>query len=138
MTELGKVDAGPDSLDLERGDDLFERCVAGSLADAVDRALDLRRSGGDSREAVRHRQTEIVVAVCRQPSADTNYSKEPGVFLRHGITDRVGDVEDVCARVDRGGADLGEEGVLGACCVLRAELELVVPRPRMPENSPGE
>ena len=46
MTELGKVDAVQDSWASSAKADLFERRVAGSLADAVDGALDLRRSGG--------------------------------------------------------------------------------------------
>ena len=44
-------------------DDLFERGVAGALADAVDRALDLTDARGDRRVRIRHRQPEIVVAV---------------------------------------------------------------------------
>ena len=43
--------------------DFFERRVAGALADAVDRALDLPRAGGQRRERVGDREPEVVVAV---------------------------------------------------------------------------
>ena len=49
--------------DLERHDDLFERGIAGALADAVDGALDLARSVLDAGERVGDGQAEIVVAV---------------------------------------------------------------------------
>ena len=44
-------------------DDLFERGVAGPLADAVNRALDLPDAGRHRSVRVRHSQAEIVVAV---------------------------------------------------------------------------
>src|ERR1700693_2634225 len=44
-------------------DDLFERSVAGALADAVDGALDLTCSGSDSRHGIGHRHAKVVVAV---------------------------------------------------------------------------
>ena len=46
--------------------DLLERGVAGALADAVDRALDLARAGQQPGERVGHRQAQVVVAVDRQ------------------------------------------------------------------------
>ena len=48
---------------LERHDDLFERGVAGALADAVDRALDLPGAGLDAGQAVGDGQAQVVVAV---------------------------------------------------------------------------
>ena len=47
----------------QRHDDLFERGVAGPLADAVDGALDLRGAGAHRGQRVGRRQTEVVVAV---------------------------------------------------------------------------
>ena len=54
---------------VQRHHDLFERRVAGTLADAVDRALDLARAGLDRGQRVGDRQPEIVVAVRRQDDA---------------------------------------------------------------------
>jgi hypothetical protein len=45
-----------------RHDDLFERGVAGPLADAVDRAFDLARAVFDRGQAVGDRQAQVVVA----------------------------------------------------------------------------
>ena len=47
----------------DRHHDLFERGVAGALAQTVDRALDLARAVGDAGERVRDREAEVVVAV---------------------------------------------------------------------------
>jgi hypothetical protein len=46
-----------------RHDNLFQRSVARAFANSVNCALHLARSGGDRRHGVRHRQTEIIVAV---------------------------------------------------------------------------
>ena len=54
---------------LERHHDLLERGVAGALADAVDRALDLARPGLHGGERVRDREPEVVVAVHRDDRA---------------------------------------------------------------------
>ena len=58
--DLARVDAGrerqPIRAHARRHDDFFERRVAGALADAVDRALDLARAAADRRERVRHRE----------------------------------------------------------------------------------
>ena len=47
----------------QRHHELFERRVAGALADAVDRALDLAHAALDRRQAVGDREAEIVVAM---------------------------------------------------------------------------
>ena len=47
----------------EGHDDLLERRVAGALAEAVDRHLDLARAGLDGGERVGRREPEVVVAV---------------------------------------------------------------------------
>ena len=61
------VDAGAEgqavAAHLQRHDDLFERGVAGPLADAVDRHLDLARAALDAGQAVGDRQAQVVVAV---------------------------------------------------------------------------
>ena len=55
--------------DLERHHDLFERGVAGALADAVDGALDLARAGLHRGERVGHREAQVVVAMRREHGA---------------------------------------------------------------------
>ena len=48
---------------IHRHDDLFQRGIAGTLADAVDGALDLPRAGLHRRQRIRDRQAQIVMAV---------------------------------------------------------------------------
>ena len=55
--------------DAQRHHELFERRVAGALADAVDRALDLAHAALDGREAVGDREPEVVVAVRAEDGA---------------------------------------------------------------------
>ena len=71
--QLRRANAGverePIAAHVQRHDDLFERGVAGTLADAVDRALDLARAGLHGGERVGDGHAEIVVAVRRQHRA---------------------------------------------------------------------
>ena len=55
--------------DAEHHDDLLDRRIAGALADAVDRALDLPHAALNRRQAVGHRQSQIVVAVRAEDDA---------------------------------------------------------------------
>ena len=57
----------------------FERAVAGPLAEAVDRALDLPGAVLDGRQAVGHGEAEVVVAV----DAD-----DRAVDVRHAVDER--------------------------------------------------
>src|SRR5688572_13209062 len=80
--------------------DLFERSIAGSFTDAVDSAFHLACTSLDRREAVRDRETEIVVTV--NTYRDVPVAHNPllnsldkiSVFVGKGITDRVRDVQD--------------------------------------------
>ena len=54
-------------------DDLLERRVAGALAEAVDRHLDLARAGLDRGQRVGRGQTQVVVAV----DADRGLRRRP-------------------------------------------------------------
>ena len=59
----GRVERQPILAHAQRHHDLLERRVAGALADAVDRALDLAHAALDRREAVGDGEAEIVVAM---------------------------------------------------------------------------
>ena len=108
--DAGRVDAGFDAVEvttgLHRHHDFLERRVPRTLSDAVDGALDLARSGADRRKAVCHGEPEIVVAV----HADDGLVDVSNMFFqitdelrelrRHGIADRIGDVDSARARFD--------------------------------------
>ena len=77
-------------LELQVGDDRDEVRVAGALADAVHRALDLRRAGLDRDERVGDAAAGVVVAVDAERHATANASRDGG--------DRRGDLPGQRAR----------------------------------------
>jgi hypothetical protein len=117
---------------------LFQRSVAGALADAVDGAFNLPRAGAHAGERVRHRHAEIVMAVhgkaslvgIRHPLAQ--HLDEREIFLRHRVADGVGDIDGGGAGLDRRLDAAAEEVVLAAGAVLARPLDIVgvPPRPR--------
>ena len=66
-----------------RHDDLFERRVAGALADAVDRALDLPRAGADRRQRVGDREAEVVVAVRAEDRVVRRSARAPMIVRKN-------------------------------------------------------
>ncbi|CAB5033590.1 unannotated protein [freshwater metagenome] len=66
--ELCRLDVGVKTVEIGRARveqhyELFERCIAGAFADAVDCALDLPRTREHTRERVGDRETKVIVAV---------------------------------------------------------------------------
>ena len=129
----------------QRHHNLLERTVACPLADPVDRALDLAGSRLHRRQAVGHRQAEVVVAV------DADHGL---VDVRHTITeardhmphlaggrvaDGVGDVDGGRAGRDRRLDHAAEKIDLGAGGILRGELDIVaeVAGPRHTGHGPS-
>ena len=114
----------------DRHDDLFERGVAGALADAVDGALDLGRAGAHRGERVGRRQTEVVVAVAadgdvvQRRAEPVELADEVAELERQRVADGVGDVDRRRAALDGDAQDLGEELRVGAARVHGAELDV--------------
>ena len=83
-----------------RHHNLLERRVPRALADSVDRALHLARARIHGRQRVRHRQTEVVVAMRRDryildspyPLANASGS-DFGEFAGHRVTHRVRNIQ---------------------------------------------
>ena len=107
---------------LDRHHHLFERGVAGPLAQPVHRALDLAGAVGHTGERVRDREAEVVVAVRRDDEVAAHgvdhVADQLPVVLGNREADRVGDVERRGAVVDRDLADLAHEVGIGAVAVL--------------------
>ena len=130
---------------LDRHDDLFQRRVAGALAEAVDGALDLARAALDAEQRVGDGEAEVVVAVGGEDRlvgvghALAQHADERDVFLRHRVADGVGDVDGGGAGLDRRLDAAAEEVVLGARAVLRRPLDVVgvVARPRHRRDDRG-
>ncbi len=116
---------------LDRHHDLFERGVARALADTVDADLDLPRPGLHRRQAVRHGEAQVVVAVHREASLiDVRHVLLDGAQrLRELVGDRVADgVRDVYGRgagVDHFCQHAVDVLRLGASGVHRRELHVL-------------
>ena len=131
---VGEADpVGPDP---HRHHDLLERTVAGALADAVDGALDLARTGVHRQERVGDGQAQIVVAMDREDRlvdvghAVPDLADQVGELLGVGVAHRVGDVDRGGAARD-GGLDAAEQEVgLGARRVHGTPLDIVGVAPR--------
>ena len=97
----------------QRHHDLFQRAVAGPLADAVDRALDLPGAVLDGGQAVGDGQAQVVVAVDADDRlVDVRHAlvevrDDAGVLRGRGVADGVGDVDRRRAGVDGRLDDLG-------------------------------
>ena len=108
----------------DRHHDFLERAVAGALADAVDRAFDLARTGDHGREAVGDRHAEIVVTVHRQRDlVDAAHvlaqvAEYLAELVRHRVADGVWNVDGGGAGLDHRFDHLGQEIQLGARGVL--------------------
>ena len=133
-TSAWRVDAGAMrqriGAHLQRHHDLFERRVAGALADAVDRALDLARAGLHRGQRIGDRQSEIVVAMRRQHRAVADAAGRRSVNIRsmsvgQRVADGVGQVDGRGAGVHRRFGDLAQELEVAARRVLRRELDVV-------------
>ncbi len=117
--------------DHEGGGDLFEGCVAGALADAVDGALGLAGSGVDAGKGVGDGHAEVVVTVggeddiLRAGDLGEEHAEGGGVLLGRGVADGVGDVDGGGAGLDGDGDDLDEEVGVGAGGVFGGELDVV-------------
>ncbi len=114
----------------QRHDHLFQRGVAGALAEPVDRDLDLARARLDAGQGVGRGKAEIVVAVRADDRTATDeldhLPHQPAELLRLGVADGIGHVDDRCARGDGRLEGLEQEADLGARSVLGAELDVVV------------
>ena len=81
----------PVAAHVQRHHDLLERGVAGALADAVDRALDLAGAALDRRQRVGDGQAEVVVAV---------RAEDHLVGVRHALADACGRTSRVSSGVE--------------------------------------
>ncbi len=144
--QLRRVDAGAQAeqrrAGVQRHHDLFQRRVAGALADAVDRDLRLARAVADAGQGVGRRQTEVVVAMHRDgdvvdalhvfDDAGDHRAELFGDGVAHGVRD----VERRSTRRDHRVQHLVQELGLGAAGVFRAELDVFAQRARQGHHLP--
>ena len=101
------VGEGHDVLaDPQRHHDLFQRGIAGTFTDAVDGAFHLARAGQNARQAVGHRQAQVVVAVGGEDHlvgighAVPQHRDDVEEFLRRAVTHRIGNIDHRGAGLD--------------------------------------
>ena len=119
----------------QRHDDLFQRGVAGPLAEPVDGHLDLSRAGLDGGQRVGRGQAEVVVAVdaddgARSDPFDDRADERPELRW-DGVADRVGDVDRGGTGVDDRLVDAQQELRVGARGILGGELDLRIRAERL-------
>ena len=116
---------------VDRHHDLFERSVAGALADAVDRALDLTRTADHAGQRIRHGHAEVVMAMHREHGlvrvrhALDQRLDEVGVFLRHRVAHGVRNVHRGRAGLDDGLDDAAQILHLAAGAVFGRPFDVV-------------
>ena len=115
---------------LQRHHDFLERRVAGPLAEAVDRALDLPGPSFDRGQAVGDAQPQIVVTVGTQHGlADVGHVfpqilEDVPILRGDRVADRVGNIDRRRAGVDRLLDDLAEKVELGPRRVFGREFDV--------------
>ena len=120
--------------DAHRHDDFFERGVAGTLANAIDGALDLAGSRGNGGHGVGYRHAEIVVAVGRDSDvldslhAAANGCDQVAEFRRHGEADGIRNIERSGASFDHGFEHLAEKFGIGARGIFRRKFDVIAKR----------
>ena len=105
--------------------DFFQRTVAGSFANSVDRAFDLTRAVFDGSQAVRHGQPQIVVAMdADHGPVDVGHAVDQcrdrlSHVGRRGIAHGVGNVDRGRPRLDRRLHHPAEKIQLGSSGIFR-------------------
>src|SRR5262249_36829142 len=109
-------------------------CIPGALADAVDGALDLAGSGGDSGQGIGDRHAQVIVTMGGDGDAvdaldaAADHRDQFAEFRGYGVADGVGDVESGCADFDYGVEDPAEEIGIGAGGVFGREFDVIAKR----------
>ena len=128
--DAGRVTAKCVLAGLERHDGLFERGVAGALAEAVDRALDLPGAVHDGGQRVGDSEAEIVVAMHADDGFPDVFHVVEQIFdertelMRRGVANGIRYVHSRRAGGDDGFSDLREKFRLSPRSVFRRELDI--------------
>src|SRR6185312_11797335 len=110
-------------------DYLFERAVAGALADAVDGAFDLAGARSYGGEGVGDGEAEIVMAVYRYDGGIAegfdDAADQLAVLIGRGVADGIRDVDGAGSGGDYGAGDLFEIFGVGAGSVFGGEFDVI-------------
>lgn len=126
----GVVDGKKVGVGMDSHDNLLHGSVACTLANTIDRDLDLTDSIANSREGVGSGESEIVVAMSRPDDlvgslgVSDQVLDHGAVLLGHVVTDSVGDVEGCGAGLDDGREDRAQKVLVTPSCILGRELDI--------------
>src|SRR3569833_106620 len=131
--EVFGVDAGLIRIAIIAGlhdhDYLFERAVAGALADAVDGAFDLAGSGSYGGERIGYGEAEIVMAVYRYDGGIAkgfdDAADQLAVLIGRGVADGIRDIDGAGSGGDYGFRNLFEIFGVGAGSVFGGEFDVI-------------
>ena len=121
----------------QRHHDFFQRCVAGALTQAVDRALDLPRTADhDPGQRIGNRHAKVVMTMHRPDCLIRIRNPLPHGFqhiavqLRHTVADRIGEVDSGGAFGNHRLQYPAQEIHVGATGIFGAEFDIVGELPR--------
>ena len=144
VASMPQVQAEVVAARLHRHHHFFERAVAGALAQAVDRALDLARAADlHAGQRVGHRHAQVVVAMHRPDrlvgvgNALAQVADELAVQLGDRVAHGVGDVDRGRAFGDHRLEHAAQEVGVGAVAVLGRELDVAAQVAREAHRQPG-
>ena len=116
----------------QRHHHFFQRRIAGPLAQAIDRALDLPRAADhDAGQRIGHGQAQVVMAMDRPDGLiGIRYAFAQALDgraedLGHGVAHRIGEIDGGGALGDHALQHAAEEILVGAAAVFRAEFDVV-------------
>ena len=114
----------------QRHGDFLQCGVAGAFAETVDRAFHLVGAGHDGGDGIGGGHAEVVVAV----DADDRFfdigrmfadiADQAGEFIRHGIADGIGNIDDCRSLPDGHAEDLRQKGPVAAGSVFRRKFHV--------------
>src|SRR5258708_18058618 len=145
---LARIDSSfegqPITAHVQRHDNFFQRGIAGAFPNSIHCTLDLSRAGFDRREAVCHRQSEIVMAMNADSDVVsitndtlTDRPHELREFIGESVPDSVRHVENRGTFGHRGGDYLAEIINVAPRHVFGRELDFAGEGPRQPDCLPG-
>ena len=133
--DLGRIDARFDRENISPGahrhDDLLEGRITRPFAEAVDRTLDLARTGQHGTQRIGDSQPEVVVAMDRPDdlvrirNARDELTHRFGVLVRDVVADRIRNVDGGRPGLDHRLEDAAQEIEFGTPRILGGKLDVV-------------
>src|SRR5262245_36275196 len=115
-------------------DDFFKRGISGPLTDAIDRAFDLTGASRNRSKCIRHRQSEIIMAVGRNyylvnsPYSLADGPNQIAKFFRSRESNCIGDIYGRCAGINHRLHHFAEKAGISSGRIFRRKLDVLAER----------